>query len=419
MLFSRGILMVGFMRSQKLNLACIVLIYALDSFGIAIAYPVFGPIFFGEHTPFLAAHTPLFHRAILLGSLLALFPIAQFISVPFIGDFSDKVGRKKTFIFTLLGSTFSYLLAALGIYLHSVLLLCISRFSSGLFAGNTSLCFASLADVSTSDQERGKNFGLLGAFGGLSFFVSILCGEYFFNSAHPTRLGTILPFLIVAVLSLLAFVFMIFLFHDVHVSTPRAKFHFMQGYHHIVSTLHNESLKNAYMIYFFFAIGWVAIMQFYPPILIQVYKKPPISFTVNLVTIGALWSIANFFAQRFLIKRFSPKQILCLTVPLLFLFLLSCIPSQSYISFSIHFSIAVFMAALTWTNTFANVSLHAPKEIQGRIMGINQSFSSIATIIASLGGGLFAGIYPSFALIFSTLCIAAAFFFLKNKKVST
>jgi DHA1 family tetracycline resistance protein-like MFS transporter len=410
--------MFNFMRSQKLNLACIVLIYALDSFGIAIAYPVFAPIFFGEHTPFLAAHTPLFHRALLFGILIALFPIAQFISVPFIGDFSDRVGRRKTFIFTLLGSTFSYLLAALGIYFHSVLLLCISRLSSGLFAGNTSLCFASLADISTSDQERGKNFGLLGAFGGLGFFVSILCGEYFFNKAHPSHLETVLPFLIVALLSLLAFISMLLLFHESKPSARGAKFHFMQGYHHIVSTLHNESLKNAYMIYFFFAIGWVAIMQFYSPILIEVYKKPPISFTVNLVAIGALWSLANFFAQRFLIKRFSPKEILWFTVPLLFLFLLSCIPSQGYISFSIHFSIAVFMAALTWTNTFANVSLHAPKEIQGRIMGINQSFSSIATIIASLGGGFFAGIYPSFALVFSTLCVAAAFFFLKTKKVS-
>ncbi len=411
--------MFDFMRSQKLNLACVVLIYALDSFGIAIAYPVFAPIFFGEHTPFLAAHTPLFHRALLLGVLLALFPIAQFISVPFIGDFSDKVGRKKTFIFTLLGSTFSYLLAAIGIYFHSISLLCISRFSSGMFAGNTSLCFASLADISTSDQERGKNFGLLGAFGGLSFFVSILCGEYFFNKDHPSHLETVLPFLIVALLSLLAFLSMLLWFHEEKPSAPKAKFHFMQGYHHIVSTLNNGALKNAYMIYFFFAIGWIAIMQFYPPILIEVYKKPPISFTVNLVAIGALWSIANFFAQRFLIKKFSPKEILWFTVPLLFLFLLSCIPSQSYISFSIHFSLAVFMAALTWTNTFANVSLHAPKEIQGRIMGINQSFSSIATIIASLGGGFFAGIYPSFALVFSTLCIAIAFFFLKNKKAST
>ena len=74
------------------------------------------------------------------------------------------------------------------------------------------------------------------------------------------------------------------------------------------------------------------------------------------------------------------------------------------------------MAALTWTNTFANVSLNAPKEIQGRIMGINQSFSSLATIIAALGGGLFAGIYLPSVLMFSAICIALAFIFLKKTK---
>lgn len=404
------------MRSQKLNLACIILIYSLDSFGIAVAYPIFSPIFFAEHSPFLAQGASLFHRALSLGLLLSLFPIAQFISVPFIGDFSDKIGRKKTFIFTLLGSTLSYLIAALGIYFHSITLLCISRLSSGLFAGNTSICFASISDISSSDQERGKNFGLLSAFGGLGFFLSILSGEYFFNNPSSFTLAPAFPFLIIAFLSLVAFVSMLFLFHDIKPSSEKAKFHFMQGYHHIVSSLHNEVLKNAYLIYFFFAIGWISIMQFYPPILMEVYKKPPISFTINLVVIGLIWSLANFFAQRFLVKRFSPKQILWFTIPLLFLFLLSCIPSQSYVSFSIHFSFAVFMAALTWTNTFANVSLNASKEIQGRIMGINQSFSSIATIIASLTGGLFAGIFPSSVLALSATCIALAFIFLKNQK---
>ncbi len=404
------------MTSLKLNLACIFLIYSLDSFGIAIAYPIFTPIFLGDHSLFFPDNTSIIYRTLSLGFLLAMFPIAQFISVPFIGDFSDRIGRKKTFCFTLIGSTLSYFLAALSIYLHSIPLLCLSRLSSGLFAGNTSLCFAALSDLSQTDQERSKNFGLMAAFGGLSFFLSILCGEYFFNSELSSELAPSIPFLIIACLSAATLFFMLSLFHDVSIPTEKAKFHLMQGYHHIIATLRSKTLKPPYLIYFFFGIGWSAIAQFYPAILFKVYNKTPIAFTVNLLSVGLIWSLTNFLAQRFLAKRFTPKQILWVTIPLLFFSLLSCTPKQSYLSFSLHFSLAVFAAALTWTNTFANVSLHAPKRIQGRIMGINQSFASIATILAALGGALSASISPSFVLFFSTICIAFSFIFLKTKE---
>ncbi len=99
--------------SYKLNLLCIFLIYSLDSFGIALAYPIFTPIFLADHTPFFTSDLPLFYKTLSLGVLLSLFPIAQFVSVPFIGEFSDRAGRKKTLSFTLIGSTCSYFLLEL------------------------------------------------------------------------------------------------------------------------------------------------------------------------------------------------------------------------------------------------------------------------------------------------------------------
>ncbi len=209
---------------------------------------------------------------------------------------------------------------------------------------------------------------------------------------------------------------MLLLFHEVKPCLEKKKFKFARGYHNILSSLNNATLKNAYLIYFFFAVGWISMMQFYPVNLMEIYKKTPFEFTINLVLVGVMWSLANFLAQGFLCKRFTPRQILWICLPLLFFLLLSCSASQSYVSFTLHFSFAVFLAGLIWTNTFANVSLSAPTEIQGRIMGINQSFSSIATIAATLGGSFFVAIYPSLIFILSTTCIAFAFFFLKRQK---
>ena len=404
------------MKQYKCNLICILLIYSLDSFGIALAYPIFTPLLLETSSLFFSASTSLAYRTLFLGFLISLFPIMQFIGVPFIGDFSDKIGRKKTFTFTLLGASFSYLLVAFAIFHSSFLLLCISRLANGFFAGNASLCFASLSDISATDQDRNKNFGLMGAFGGLSFFLSILCGEYFFDKRSSFSFAPVLPFVVIAILSFSVFIYMLLVFHDTKQVTEKAKFHISKGFQHIVSALQNETLKNSYLTYFFFAIAWVASMQFYPSNLLEVYKKTPVDCTINFLIIGVVWSLANFLVQRSLAKRFTPLQILWITIPILFFFLTSCILVQSYVSFSIHFSLSIFMAALIWTNTFANVSLNASKEIQGRIMGINQSFAAIASIAASLLGGLFTAIHPSLIFVFSAICLFFSFTFLRKIK---
>lgn len=415
--------MVGFMEqytpltpvAYKRNLLCILFIYALDSFGIAIAYPVFAPLFFGNISPFFSTNDSQFYRTLFFGFMLAAFPFAQFIGVPFLGDFSDKAGRKKTFMFTLAGSVFGYCLAAVGIYFRSFILLCLSRFFGGFFAGNTSICFASLADMSTSDQNRSKNFGLMASLGGLSFVASISLGEFSLN-IFSNYWAPAIPFAALSFLSLIALLLLLFLFQEQATFKKSAKFQLAQGYQHIIATLENDTLKPAYLLYFFFAIGWISVMQFYPSNLINVYHQDPLSLTYNLLAIGILWFLANSVAQRFLIRYFTCVQILWGSIPLLFAFFLSGLLPQSYISFSLHFSLAIFLAALTWVNTITNISLRAPKEIQGRIMGVNQSFASLATLLASLVGAFFAALHPSCVFIFSSTCLALSFIFLKKQE---
>ena len=402
---------------KRLNLLCVLLIYSLDSFGIAIVYPIFTPIFLAEHTPFFLTETSLFYRTCALGVILSLFPIAQFFGAPLIGDFSDKVGRKKTLSLTLGGSAIAYALSALSIFLYSLPLLFLARFIGGFFAGNTSLCFATISDLSSNDQERSKNFGFVGAFGGLSFFISILCAEFFFNAKEASSFSSMLPFLITCALSTLTLIFLLCVFQDAKESYTRASFSLTRGYEHIRSTFKNKSLTNAYFLFFFFSIGWIATMQFYVANLMQIYHKIAFDSTINLLLVGVMWSVANLGAQKFLAKRFTPRQILLGTLPIFFLLLFFSPFPQSYFSFSLHFCLATFCAALIWTNAMANVSLSASQEIQGRIMGVNQSFAAIANIVAALSGGLIAAFNPSFVFFLSAFCILLALHFLRKPQI--
>jgi hypothetical protein len=48
-------------------------------------------------------------------------------------------------------------------------------------------------------------------------------------------------------------------------------------------------------------------------------------------------------------------------------------------------------------------------------MGVNQSFASLATLTASIGGSIFAAIYPSFVFVFSSICMVFSFIYLKKQ----
>ncbi len=403
---------------QRLSAASVFITFALDTFGIGIVYPIFTPLFLNIQRHFFAEDAGLFIRVVFLGILVALFPLSQFFSAPLIGDFSDRVGRKKALFFTIAGSIVGYIITAVSIAKQSLLLLLISRFISGVFAGNSTICLAAISDTTASSQERSKKFGYISACGGLSFFCAVLVGGFFSDPRINNLFSPSLPFLITASLFLCNLLLVWLFFEETHKVPKNQRFHLFKGVHHILEAIKSPSLKNCYMVFFFFVAAWMSAMQFFPTILLHSYAASQRELTINFLGIGLLWSFSNFFIQRSLTPFFSPKKILYGTIPLLTLLLLSCFLGQSYPSYLIHFGLAAIAAALTWSNALAHVSLHANAEAQGAILGINQSFGSIASIVGALMGGLTAAIHPKLTLIFSALLCFFSLIYLRKPSKS-
>lgn len=394
------------MQVRRVDLICVLFIYSLDAFGIAVVYPIFTDLFFGPTAVFLT-DSSLFFRTISMGILIAAFPIAQFFGAPLIGDCSDRIGRKKALTVTLFAGTCCYFLIAIGIFFSSFPLLLASRMMSGFFAGNASICLATLSEFSQKAEQRAKYFGILAACSGICFLISVAVGDFFSNQFSPG-----IPFFLMGSLSLLIFFLVLIFFQDLRSHTNHARFSLKKGLSHIFSTLKNPDLQGPYLLYFFFTMAWSSAMQFYPSTLEKLYQRFEIG--TNLIVIGIVWSTANFFIQRVVSKIATPYQTLLCTIPILVMFFLSLLLPQNFLSFSIHFSIATFFAALVWTNSITYVSTKAPLEIQGRILGINQSFSALASLLGALCGSLFTAIYVEGIFIFDIIALCFAFYFLKR-----
>ncbi|MBS0652915.1 MAG: MFS transporter [Verrucomicrobia bacterium] len=405
------------LRTHRRSLLPVFITYFLDNFGLAIIYPIFTPLLLNPRHPILEASATYVERTILLGLLIGSFPLAQFFGAPLIGQFSDRFGRKKAFYITILGTAIGYTMTAFSILENAFPLLFISRFLTGLFAGNLTLCLASIADMSPDQHARTKNFGLIAAIGGMSFILAILFGGILSNPQYSSHFNPSLPFWITATLSYINFALMIILFRETHPTRISSGLNPFRGIQNLSVALRSPYLRILYLINFFFMLAWVTSMQFFPTSLIKIFQFSSNQITVSLMGVGLTWTIANLWINRYLSKRVYPAKTLlvCLLLLTICLFIL-CVASNSHLFFSIFYPAAIF-ASLCWTNGIATVSIKASSDMQGSILGINQSMSSIAAMAGPSLGGIIAGFGDRFLFLFTGICSLIAFSLLYKNKI--
>jgi MFS family permease len=100
------------------------------------------------------------YDVVLLGGALgSLFSALQAVASPVIGRLSDRYGRRRALLASLVGNVLSVLAWVLATDFRTFLL---SRVIGGLSEGNVQLAIAMATDVS-SEQQRGSTMALVGA----------------------------------------------------------------------------------------------------------------------------------------------------------------------------------------------------------------------------------------------------------------
>ncbi len=131
-----------------------------------------------------------------VGLLFAAYSISQLIAAPILGDWSDRWGRRPVLLISLLGTVASFVMLALA---RNIPMLFAARIIDGLSGGNISTARAYIADV-TTEENRARGFGLIGAAFGLGFIFGPAMGGFF------GRFGFAMPAWVAAGLALVAMV---------------------------------------------------------------------------------------------------------------------------------------------------------------------------------------------------------------------
>lgn len=160
--------------TARRGLALVFTILLLDIIGFGIIMPVL-PAFLQE-----LSGVDVSVAAREGGWLLFAYAAMQFVFAPLIGNLSDRFGRRPVLLASVFTFAIDNLICALA---WSYPMLFIGRVLAGISGASHSTASAFIADVST-DENRARNFGLLGIAFGVGFVIGPVLGGILGEYGH-------------------------------------------------------------------------------------------------------------------------------------------------------------------------------------------------------------------------------------------
>ncbi len=358
---------------------------------------------------------------IILGYLIASYPLAQFVATPILGQLSDKYGRKKLLAFSLAGTVISRTLFAIGIISKNLPLLFVSRLFDGITGGNLSVAQASIADI-TTPENRTKNFGLIGAAFGIGFVVGPYLGGKLSDPNVVSWFNAATPFWFAAILSLLNLILVFFFFPETLQKFQQTlQINWSKSLLNIAHAYTFDGIRAMFATNFLFLAGFTFFTSFFSIFLIQRFHFNQGNIGDFFSYVGIWIAFTQAFITRNIAKVFPEARVLDISILgsglaiLLFFW-----PSVWWQLLLVAPFFAIFNG-LTQANMTALISRSVDPTMQGEILGVNASIQALAQSIPPILSGYIAAQLtpesPIFVAAVTILLAGATFLIFYNKPV--
>ncbi len=307
----------------------------------------------------------------------------QFLFNPVWGRISDYVGRRPIILISVTGSVISYALFG---WAPSLLWLFISRIAAGFFGANIATAMAYIADI-TTPENRAKGMGLIGAAFGLGFIFGPALGGFLGQYSYSLAgYGA-------AALSFLALTLAVFKlpesFHPIKKKTvsPIQKLSLLNYFKPIVQAIRKPEVANPLVVYFLLILA-VSNMQMTFPL----FTKAVFHFDVKengylFAYVGILAAVLQGGMIGKLSKKFGDGPLAIIGTALNMVGFI-CLPfAKSVWVLLVLLGVLGIGSGLNTPTLMSLVSTSTDESLQGGILGVNRSVSSLARILGPLWGG--------------------------------
>lgn len=366
-------------KRARRGLALVFFILLMDMMGIALIMPVM-PAYLKELTG-----ADVSHAAMEGGMLFLVYSAMQFFFGTFIGNLSDRFGRRPVLLFSVLTFAVDNLICALA---GAYWVLFVGRVLAGISGASYATASAYIADIST-DDNRAKNFGLVGISFGVGFTLGPVIGGLL------GTFGPRVPFFAAALIAFINFVVAVFLLPETLDKQHRRKFDWKRA-NPLGALLHIKDYKG---------IGWIATVMFlfwlahvvypvaWPFVADYRYGWDQFMIGLSLFGFGVMSAVVMGLVLPRMINLYGEWKTAVIGLCFCFIgFIGYAFASQGWMVF-----VVILIACIEGVTDPALRSISAagvPPSAQGELQGALTSLSSVTSIIGPL---LFSALFTGFS----------------------
>lgn len=363
---------------MRLPIVFILITVMLDAMGIGLIVPVM-PDLIQE-----VGGGTLAEAALWGGVVSTSFAVMQFLFGPIVGNLSDRFGRRRVLLVSLVVMSLDYIVMAVA---GTIWLLLAGRIVGGITAATGATANAYMADIS-SPKEKAANFGLIGAAFGAGFVLGPLIGgvlgEY----------GTRAPFYAAAGLSALNAVFGWLVLTETVTDRNRRPFEWRRAnpfgaFRHLAQL---PGLAPLLVVFFLYQLAFYVYPAVWSYFTTERFGWGPQMIGLSLGLFGVMMAVVQGGLIRMLLRRWGER----LTVIYGHVFDLAAFGVIAFLSSGTLLLILTPLAALGAVITPALLGIMsrmAADDAQGELQGVLTSVNALATIIAPM---VMTGVFAAF-----------------------
>lgn len=337
--------------------------------------------------------------------LFSVFAFCSFISGPFLGALSDRIGRRPVLILSIMSSALGWFVFASA---KSVWVLFLGRIVDGMAAGNFPIAQSYMVDLSKSKEERTSNLGLIGAVFGIGFIVGPIIG------AALSSISPVLPFWFVGVLATINLVRAYFYLPETLKHKVVGKKLHINPFVPVMRAVKDKELRSRYAAWLLFGTAFAGMQSIFALFTKEVFGFSPAVTGYLFTATGAILVLNQGFAlKKIWLNNFkeSDLEIWFFLVMIVGFILMD-------LKILILFGIGILLTTIGQSTLRAvmssSVAGAAGDSKRGEVMGIMASIMSVSMIIGPLAAGSLFQMNVAYPYILNIVVLFAAFVIMKK-----
>jgi predicted MFS family arabinose efflux permease len=298
--------------SRALYVAPPLFVVFIDAMAVAVLAPVLAPLVENPPPDGLMSDLSPSARSLVYGIALGIQPLLVVCSAPLLGQLSDKFGRKRLMLFTMIGLGLSNIGVGLAITSGWVFFLFLGRIIVGLTAGNQAIAQAALVDISPP-EKKAFYLSLALLFSSLGFLAGPLLGGWLADSSLVPWFQPDLPFYVLGALSALTVAQIALFFpetqHPKSAQPGLGTVDLMAGFRSLVESFRDQSIRRISFTFFLMQMAWASYFLFLPTFLVATEGFSQAEIGTFMAVMGAGFCVSYAVGLPLLAKFWSAAAI--------------------------------------------------------------------------------------------------------------